>query len=194
VSKLLLRHGFVYSGGNAWTGPHDRWLREQHFTHPTTQMTFESDYETVLAVTARRDRLDTAITAMAADSEFTPVVYRLGCLRGMATLTGFALAVEIGDWCRFARQQHRLLRRPGAQRELLRRLAGARLDHQDRQTPTPADCSSRPPGTTNPATYPARPCATGGNWPHPPPEPAAMPATGGCTPAGSTSTCAARRP
>jgi hypothetical protein len=38
---------------------------------------------------------------MAADSEFTPIVRRLGCLRGVSTLTGFALAVEIGDWHRF---------------------------------------------------------------------------------------------
>jgi hypothetical protein len=36
---------------------------------------------------------------MAADSAFTPVV-RLGCLRGVATLTAFGLAVEIGDWHR----------------------------------------------------------------------------------------------
>jgi transposase len=28
-------------------------------------------------------------------------VRRLGCLRGISTLTGFALAVEIGDWHRF---------------------------------------------------------------------------------------------
>ena len=41
------------------------------------------------------------IALMAADSEFTPMVRRLGCLRGVATLTGFALAVEIGDWHRF---------------------------------------------------------------------------------------------
>ena len=26
---------------------------------------------------------------------------RLGCLRGVSTLTGFTLAVEIGDWHRF---------------------------------------------------------------------------------------------
>ena len=39
---------------------------------------------------------------MAADSEFTPVMRRLGCLRGISTLTGFALAVEIGDWNRFS--------------------------------------------------------------------------------------------
>jgi transposase len=37
---------------------------------------------------------------MAAASEFTPVVVRLGCLRGVATFTAFALAVEIGDWHR----------------------------------------------------------------------------------------------
>ena len=33
-------------------------------------------------------------------SAFTPVVSRLGCLRGVATLTAFGLAVEIGDWHR----------------------------------------------------------------------------------------------
>jgi transposase len=38
---------------------------------------------------------------MAAESEFTPLVRKLGCLRGVSTLTGFALAVEIGDWHRF---------------------------------------------------------------------------------------------
>jgi len=42
-----------------------------------------------------------AITVMAGASEFTPLVRRLGCLRGISTLTGFALAVEIGDWHRF---------------------------------------------------------------------------------------------
>lgn len=46
----------------------------------------------------RRDRLDTAIMVMAADCQFTPVVRRLSCLRGISTLTAFTLAVEIGDW------------------------------------------------------------------------------------------------
>jgi len=101
LSKLLLRHGIVYSGGRAWTGAHDAWLRRQRFTSPAVQMTFDSDYDTVLTVQARRDRLDQAIAVVAADSEFTPVVRRLGCLRGVSTLTGFALAVEIGDWHRF---------------------------------------------------------------------------------------------
>ena len=104
LSKLLLRHGIVYYDGAAWTGKHDVWLRhdaQPQLTTRATRLAFDSDYETVLAVKARRDRLDAAIEEMAANSEFTPVVHRLGCLRGVSTLTGFALAVEIGDWHRF---------------------------------------------------------------------------------------------
>jgi transposase len=101
LSKLLLRQGIVYSGGKAWTGVHDVWLRRQRFDNMATHLAFESDYDTVLAVTARRRRLDAAIAELAAASEFTPLVHRLGCLRGVATLTAFSLAVEIGDWGRF---------------------------------------------------------------------------------------------
>jgi phosphopantetheinyl transferase (holo-ACP synthase) len=38
---------------------------------------------------------------LARQEQWAPVVRRLGCLRGVSTLTGFALAVEIGDWDRF---------------------------------------------------------------------------------------------
>ena len=104
LSKLLLRHGIVYCGGAAWTGKHEAWLRSEalpRLTTAATRVAFDSDYEAVLTVQARRDRLDAAIAEMAADSPFTPLVRRLGCLRGIGTLTGFALAVEIGDWHRF---------------------------------------------------------------------------------------------
>ena len=104
LSKLLLRRGIVYYGGNAWTGKHDAWLRCDALPQlgsRATRLAFDSDYETVLVTKARRDRLDASIEQMAADSEFTAMVRRLGCLRGVSTLTGFALAVEIGDWHRF---------------------------------------------------------------------------------------------
>ena len=70
LSKLLLRHGIVYYGGDAWTGKHDTWLRREalaQLTSTATRLTFDSDYEAVLAVKARRDRLDVAIEEMAAD-------------------------------------------------------------------------------------------------------------------------------
>ena len=101
LSKLLLRQGIVFSGGAAWTGRHETWLRQQHFDLPGLATAYHAAFEAVLFAQARRDRLDTAITAMAADSVYTPVARRLACLRGISTLTSFALAVEIGDWNRF---------------------------------------------------------------------------------------------
>jgi len=102
VSKLLLRQGIVYYGGNAWTAKHETWLRSHYFDQPALQMAFDSACEAMLMTAQRRDRLDEAITTMATASEFTPVVNRLGCLRGISTLTAFGLAVEIGDWHRLS--------------------------------------------------------------------------------------------
>lgn len=104
LGKLLLRHGIIYNDGNAWTAKHHSWLNShaaQQLPNRSVRLAFDADYDAVLATEARRDRLDAAIAEMAADSEFTGVVNRLGCLRGIGTLTGFGLAVEIGDWHRF---------------------------------------------------------------------------------------------
>src|SRR5450755_490392 len=100
-SKLLLRHGIVYSGGKAWNGVHERWLRSQRFDLPGTRAAFDEGFDAVLSTTARRDRLDEAITTTADRPQWAPMVARLGAIRGIATLTGFGLAVEIGDWDRF---------------------------------------------------------------------------------------------
>ena len=100
VSKLLLRQEIVYYDGHAWTKVHDTWLRAQHFDAPGLQLAYESAYDAMLAALDRRNRLDGAIAEMAASSDYTPVTVRLGCLRGVSTLTAFALAVEIGDWQR----------------------------------------------------------------------------------------------
>ena len=102
VSKFLLRQGIVWTGGQAWTGRHDVWLRAQRFDLPGRQLAFDSAYEAMTLTLDRRGRLDTAIVEMAEDCEFTDVVRRLCCLRGMSTLTGFGLAVEVGDWTRFS--------------------------------------------------------------------------------------------
>jgi transposase len=100
ISKLLLRQGIVYYGGQAWTGKHELWLRAQRFDNPALALTYEAALDAMVSCVHRRGRLDEAIGAMAADSEFTPVVQRLGCVRGVSTLTAFGLAVEIGDWHR----------------------------------------------------------------------------------------------
>ena len=100
MSKLLLRQGIVYFGGSAWTTRHELWLRAQRFDNPALQLSYDAAFDAMLACLDRRNRLDVAIALLAADSEFTSVVHPLRCIRGVATLTAFALAVEIGDWHR----------------------------------------------------------------------------------------------
>jgi len=100
LSKLLLRQGIVYSGGRAWTGRHELWLRTQRFDTLGLQQAYDAAFDAMLTTLDRRDRLDRDIEELAADSMFTPVVTRLGCLRGVSTLTAFGLAAEVGDWGR----------------------------------------------------------------------------------------------
>ena len=90
------------------------------------------------------------------------------------------------------RQHHRLLRRAGPHRVLLRQPAGSRGRSPRPATPTSAGCSSRPPGTTAPATWSARPCVTAGSWPPRGTGPRRCRATGACTTAGTPSEPAAR--
>ena len=198
LSKLLLRHGIVYYGGARL----DRQARRLAAPRGAaaadasraTRLAFDSDYETVLAVKARRDRLDAAIERDGRRlASSPPLVRRLGCLRGVSTLTGFALAVEIGDWHRFTGNTIGSFVGLVPSRVLLGQHRGSRDRSPRPATATSGGCWSRPPGTTAPATGSARPCATAGTWHPPPPGPAATRATGGSTSAGSGSSSAARR-
>src|SRR3989440_7164867 len=58
----------------------------------------------MLDAKSRRDALDKAIGVLAATPPYADVVSRLVCLRGVSTLTAFALTVELGDWNRFRPQ------------------------------------------------------------------------------------------
>ena len=138
LSKLLLRQGIVYSGGKPWTGVHEAWLRSQQFDQPGPPAGVRRRPTRRCCCTVdRRDRLDTAIAEMAADSEYTAVVRRLGCLRGVSTLTGFGLAVEIGDWHRFTGATIGAYLGLVPTEHSSGAITVAGLDHQDRQQPRP---------------------------------------------------------
>ena len=100
LSKLLLRHGAVYDA-TAWTRAHDGWLRRQRFQSGPLAIVFDECYGRMLDAKTRRDALDKAIVELAAAPPYADVVERLVCLRGVSTLTAFALTVELGDWTRF---------------------------------------------------------------------------------------------
>ena len=119
--------------------------------------------------------------------QLTPVVRRLCCLRGVSTLTGFALAVEIGDWERFTGSTiGAFVERPGAHRVLLGRPSVSRMSSPRPATGTPARLlieaawhhrKDSPPGV--PSQAPLGPGAAGRPCPRPPW------ATSICTTAGS---------
>ena len=196
LSKLLLRHGIVYSGGKPWTGAHEPGCAPQRASPaPGLQLAFDTAYETVLATLARRDRLDAAITAMAADSEFTPVVRRLGCLRGVVD----ADRVRAGGRDRRLAPVHRHTRSAPTSGLVPTESSSGRLPRRRARSPrpataTPAGCWSRPPGTTARPTAPGASCAAAGTAPPRPPAPAVTRATGACTPAGQRSTPARSGP
>ena len=100
LSKLLLRHGAVYDA-TAWTRAHDAWLRRQRFQSGPLAIVFDECYGRMLDAKTSRDALDVAIAELAATPPYADVVERLVCLRGVSTLTAFALTVELGDWNRF---------------------------------------------------------------------------------------------
>ena len=140
LSKLLLRHGIVYYGGDAWTGRHDQWLRSEalpQLTSRPTRLTFDADRETVRASKARRDRLDVAIEEMAAGSELTPVVRRLGCLRWGERPDRVRTCGPDRRLAPVHRHHHRLLRRAHPNELLLGWITLARPDRQDWQRPRP---------------------------------------------------------
>ena len=158
LSKLLLRHGIVYSGGQAWTGPHEAWLRRQRFDRPGTRAAFEEYFDAVLSVTARRDRLDAAIAVTAAPEPWAPIVARLGASAAWPRSPAWAWRSRSGTgpgspapasaptsaWCPASP--------PAAP-------AAARARSPRPATPTLGGCWSRPPGTTRSRCGPpARPC------------------------------------
>jgi len=100
LSKLLLRHGMLYDA-TAWTRAHDAWLRRQRFQRGPLAIVFDECYGRMLDAKTRRDALDKAIAELAGAPPYVDVVERLVCLRGVSTLTAFALTVELGDWNRF---------------------------------------------------------------------------------------------
>lgn len=100
LSKFCLRHGRLLPT-SGWTVLRRKWLGEQQFEHPAQQITFDSYLRTVDLVDARVGQLEQAIREAAEQGPWRDLVARLRCLRGIDTLTAFALVAEIGDFSRF---------------------------------------------------------------------------------------------
>jgi transposase len=102
VSKLLLLHGRVYSEPTTWNQRHRRWLGGQRFDE-TAELAYLDTLAAVDGLVARKAALDERLSRLALEGQWAETVARLGCFRGLDTLSALALALEVGDFGRFER-------------------------------------------------------------------------------------------
>jgi transposase len=103
LSKLLLRHGIRYDGGQSWTDRHRQWLARIALQWSAAQTTLLDAIGAVDALEHRRGQLEREIVALLPGSPWALEASRLRCLRGVDTLTAVGLCAEIGDFARFAK-------------------------------------------------------------------------------------------
>src|SRR6476620_5627206 len=102
VSKMLLRHGRVYPKTTTWSQEHRRWLAQQQFTEPASELTYANLIAAVDGLTARKRALAERLSHRATDERWWPTVARLRAFRGIDTLTALSIHLELGaDWQRF---------------------------------------------------------------------------------------------
>lgn len=101
LSKFLLRKGLAREGRTSWTQAHRRWLRSVRLDKPVERLAYGELLETVAQAEERRRRVDALIAERARSPELAPVVSALSGVRGVSTLTAFAVAAEVGDLSRF---------------------------------------------------------------------------------------------
>jgi transposase len=106
LGKFLLRRGLVFRGGGAWSRGHHAWLGSLVFERDTDRSVFEDYLLAVEQVMARRESIDRRIEEACALPVYRKQVGALRCFRGVATVTGLAVASELFDARRFPTPAH----------------------------------------------------------------------------------------
>lgn len=101
INAFCLRHGYHYEG-TKWTLAHLKWLKKLELKglYRETLEEYMASYE---EQTAKIERFDRRIEEIAAQERYQEKVKRLGCFLGIKAHTALSLAVETGDFERFAK-------------------------------------------------------------------------------------------
>lgn len=106
--KFLMRHGYVWNKRNemgeiktTWTRDHWAWLSDITFKHASDQEAYDYYYAEVKHLEGTLKALKRDIEHLSSQPRFKGRVEALSCLKGIETLTAFALTAEIGVFSRF---------------------------------------------------------------------------------------------
>src|SRR4030095_7085286 len=102
LSRFLLRHGYTYRDGNAWTWKHWAWIRKIHFDDANLQTVFD---ESIRAIEQSQEQLKTydgRIQEQARQPEYAKKMARYQVLRGVQTITAMTIVAEGADLRRYA--------------------------------------------------------------------------------------------
>lgn len=108
LTKFLMRHGHIFDERNErgerkgnWTRAHWEWIRKVEFAHEADEDAFAYYISEVRHLEQTKKQIENYIRKYAQKDRWRPRVDALRCLRGVETMTAFAIVVEAGVFSRF---------------------------------------------------------------------------------------------
>jgi transposase len=101
LSKFLLRRGWIWRDGPAWTRRHGEWIRKLEMSHPADRQVLDSYHLSIEQILQRVSDLEQAIAEAGRQEPYRAAVGALRCYRGIDTITAVTIAAEIHDVDRF---------------------------------------------------------------------------------------------
>jgi len=106
LSKFLLRRGYVYREGRAWTQRHHRWLNGLKFEDEIERQVFEEYLAEVEHSTDRVKSLEAKVEQVSKEVPYAEPVGWLRCFRGIDTITAMTILSELYGIGRFPSARH----------------------------------------------------------------------------------------
>jgi transposase len=101
LSKFLLRRGQVYTGGQAWTLKHERWISGIVWEEEADRPTVDSYRLSISQLVDRQRSLEERIEAFSRTDPYREPVGWLRCFRGIDTVTAMTILAEVHEFHRF---------------------------------------------------------------------------------------------
>lgn len=102
LSFLLRRERRFTEGATYWTQIHRRWLKQQTFSNPLDQETYNEYLQEFYDQEEKVERYDARIEELSKLEAYRDRVTKLRCFKGIDTHIALSLVCEIGDFSRFA--------------------------------------------------------------------------------------------